>query len=301
MRLRERLVQVDVDDVEPHVARARDTADRVQVRAVVVHERAGAVEDRLDLLDVLVEEAERGRVGDHQPGGLRPDLRAHVVDIDVAALVRLHADEVIAGHRHRGRVRAVRRVGDDDLAALLVLASVGEVGVEEHQARELPLGTGGGLERDGVEPADLGEDLLQAPHELERALRALLLLERVQVAEPGQADEALVHARVVLHRARAERVEAGVDSEVSGRELGEVPDELGLGDLRQPRRRRPRELRRHLRHRQVVARERRGAAARLGALVDQRRHALSASTSRSTSAGVRFSVTATSSASSMPS
>ena len=33
--LRERLVQVDVDDVEAHVARPRDPADRVQVRAVV--------------------------------------------------------------------------------------------------------------------------------------------------------------------------------------------------------------------------------------------------------------------------
>ena len=74
VRLRERLVQVDVDDVEAHVAGPRDPADGVQVRAVVVHERAGAVEDPLDLLDVLVEEAERRRVRQHQARGLRPTL-----------------------------------------------------------------------------------------------------------------------------------------------------------------------------------------------------------------------------------
>mgnify|MGYP003694213937 CR=1 FL=1 len=33
----------------------------------------------------------------------------------------------------------------------------------------------------------------------------------MQVPEAGKADDALVHARVVLHRARAERVEARVD------------------------------------------------------------------------------------------
>ena len=45
---------------KPMSTRTRDAADRVQVRAVVVEERAGVVEDLRDLLDVLVEEAERG-------------------------------------------------------------------------------------------------------------------------------------------------------------------------------------------------------------------------------------------------
>ena len=49
-------MQIDVDDVEAHVAGTRDAAHGVQVRAVVVEERAGLVEDRGNLLDVLVEE-----------------------------------------------------------------------------------------------------------------------------------------------------------------------------------------------------------------------------------------------------
>src|SRR3712207_8645406 len=44
----------------------RDAAHGVQVRAVVVHERAGFVEHSRDLLDVLVEEPERRRIREHQ-------------------------------------------------------------------------------------------------------------------------------------------------------------------------------------------------------------------------------------------
>jgi hypothetical protein len=46
----------------------------------------------------------------------------------------------------------------------------------------------------------------------------------------------------VLHRARAERVEAGIDAERALGERADVADELGLGDLGQPRRARPGEL-----------------------------------------------------------
>ena len=83
----------------------------------------------------------------------------------------------------------MRGVGNDDLAPLLVLAPIAEVGAEEHQPGQLALRARRRLERDGVQAADLGEDLLQAPHQLERALRALLLLERVEVAESRQERE----------------------------------------------------------------------------------------------------------------
>src|SRR5205823_13062018 len=103
-------------------------------------------------------------------------------------------------------------------------------------SRDLSLRSRGRLERHGVEAGDLGQDLLEPPLELERALRPVLVLERVEVAEPRQRDDALVHARVVLHRARAERVEAGVDSERARRQLAEMADDLGLGEPGQARR-----------------------------------------------------------------
>ena len=63
---------------------------------------------------------------------------------------------------------------------------------------------------------------------------------------------ALVDARVVLHRAAAERVEAGIDPEVPVGQLGEVADDLVLGDLGESRRALPAELGGDLGHGQAV-------------------------------------------------
>src|SRR5882757_7258090 len=92
----------------------------------------------------------------------------------------------------------------------------------------------------------------------------------MQVREARQRDDALVDARVVLHRARAQRVEAGVDPEVALRELREVADELELVNLGKPRRLGAPQLLRNLRGRQaVVVRNRRRTTATLRLLVDQ--------------------------------
>src|SRR5205085_12662366 len=166
-------------------------------------------------------------------------------------------------------------------------------------------GPGGRLERHRVEPGDLGEDLLQAPLELERTLYAVLVLQRMEVREPGQLPEPLVDPRVVLHRAGAERVEARVDAEVARRQLGEVADELELGHLRKARRVGAPKLLRELAAREaLVARDERRAPAGLRLLVDQIHAAVTSartSASLSISSGVRFSVTLTSSTSSSPS
>src|ERR671931_472569 len=52
----EGLVGVDVDDVEPHVARPAPAEDRVEVRPVVVHESADPMDHLGDRLDVLLEQ-----------------------------------------------------------------------------------------------------------------------------------------------------------------------------------------------------------------------------------------------------
>ena len=91
----------------------------------------------------------------------------------------------------------------------------------------------------------------------------------MQPREPRQPDEPLVDPRVVLHRAAAERIEAGVDPEVARGELGEVAQHLRLGELGQARRLLACKLGRHLRHRQVRTRDAEAASARLRLLVDQ--------------------------------
>jgi hypothetical protein len=124
------------------------------------------VEDPRDLLDVLIEEAERGRVREHQAGRLLADLRPEIVQIDVPARVGVDLDQLVTGHRDARWVRSVGRVRDDDLAAAVTLAAVGEVRTHQHQSGELALGARGRLERDRIEARDLGKYLLELVHQL---------------------------------------------------------------------------------------------------------------------------------------
>ena len=300
-----------MDDVEAHVAGPREADDRVQVRAVVVEECAGLMEDPRDLLDALVEEAERRRVREHQPGRPLVHLPAQVLEVEVPACVRLDALELVARHRHARGIRAMGGVGRDDRVALL--AAVGEVRAHEQESGQLALRARGRLQRHSREPGDLGEDPLQVPHQLERALGALVLLMRVEIAETGQPADALVDAGVVLHRAGAERVEARVDAERPVREGSEVANELGLGELGEARRARaasesgssgfgspsPARVRRV----DPASTARRSAARRPRRVRARVTRSTSSSdcASRSMSSGVRFSVTATRSTSSIPS
>ena len=111
VRDRERLVQVQVRDVAAEVAEARVAEQRVEVRAVDVDLAAGVVHGLGDLEHVVLVHAVRRRVRDHQRGervGVRVDLGAQVVEVDVAGLVARDDDDLHAGE-HRGcRVRAVR-------------------------------------------------------------------------------------------------------------------------------------------------------------------------------------------------
>ena len=203
---------------------------RVEVGAVVVERRADVVDDVRDLLDVLVEQSERVRVGEHQAGDVVARLGLEVLEVDAAARVGADLHDLVAGHRHRRRVGAVRGVGRQHLGARL--AAVLVVGARQQHAGELAVRAGARLQRDVRQPGDLGERALQLPHQPQRALRAPRVLERVQARVAGQRGDPLVQLRVVLHRARAERVEAGVEVEVALREAVVVADDLRLGDLR---------------------------------------------------------------------
>ena len=89
----------------------------------------------------------------------------------------------------------------------------------------------------------------------------------------GQRGHALVELGVVLHRAGAERVEAGVEVEVALRQPVVVADDLGLGDLGELRRLgsaqlgRQQLVQRPLGH--VEGRRHERPTSRLGALVDR--------------------------------
>ena len=69
------------------------------------------------------------------------------------------------------------------------------------------------------------------------ALQRRLRLVRMHVQPTRQRRESFVALRIVLHRARSERIEMRVDRHVHGRQVGEVANDVGFGQFRQWRRR----------------------------------------------------------------
>ena len=191
------------------------------------------MDDLGDLRDVGVEHAQRVGVGQHQAGDRVVGLGPEVVEVHPAVGVGADLDDRHARHRHRRRVGPVRGVGGQhlgpDLPAVLV------EGARQEHARQLAVRPGARLQRDVRQAGDLAQRALQVVHQLQRALRALRRLQRVQPRVTGERGDPLVQPRVVLHRARPERVEARVEIEVATRELDVVTDQLGLGDLGQAR------------------------------------------------------------------
>ena len=172
VRRGEGLVQVRVDDVDAHVAGPGDADEGVEVRAVVVEERANVVEDlarsprcarRTDpsveefvrtlspavaLVDELAQEPRRRRsprVGP-QPSGAcsRPSSPR-----GIRAVGRVRGDDRVRAARPRRGPRSTRA------------SSISPVSSPWEPAR---------LERARMEPRDLDQRLLEPPHELERPL-----------------------------------------------------------------------------------------------------------------------------------
>jgi hypothetical protein len=111
-------VQVQVDDVNAHVAGPRDADERVHVRTVHVDESARVVDDAANLLNVALEDATRVRVREHQSRHVaRRAQFAQVCEVGQAFARRANRFDGEAGEVSGGRVRAVRRVGDEHHAA----------------------------------------------------------------------------------------------------------------------------------------------------------------------------------------
>jgi len=131
---------------------------RVEVRAVVVEESTGIVDDVGDLGDVALEEADRVRIGEHECGGVLADGRPERVEVDATVVAGGEFDHVVAGGRGGGEVRPVCRRGDHHLRAVGTVVFV--IRLRHEDPGELTCRARRRLEGDGVHATDLGEDVL---------------------------------------------------------------------------------------------------------------------------------------------
>ena len=227
----EGLVQVQVHHVHAEVAGPRLAHQRVHVGAVHVEQRALGVQNVGDLVNLALEDADGGGVGEHQRGGFFVDLASERFKIDAAFGVRLEVLDRVAADGRGGWVGAVRGVGDEDLLARIALRLV--PGADQQDAGELAVRAGRGLQRDGVHAGDFEQAALQQVDDFENALRQRVGPVGMGLGEAFNAGDQLVDARVVLHGAGAERIHAQVDGVVPGGEAREVANDFDLAQLGQ--------------------------------------------------------------------
>ena len=123
----------------------------------------------------------------------------------------------------------MRRIGDEDFLSRNSLRVV--IRPHNQQAGELSMGTGRRLERDCVHAGDFGEAVAQRLDDPQCTLRNFLGLIRMPVCQTVKTRNNFIHAGVVFHGARPERIHSEVNGIVPGGKPSEVANDFDLADL----------------------------------------------------------------------
>ena len=107
-------MQVQVHHVHAEVAGAHLAHQRIHVRAVHVKQRALGVQNVGDFVNLMLEDAQRRRIGEHQRRGLFVHLPRESFEIDAAVGIRLDILDRVAAQGRGGRIGAVGRVGNEN-------------------------------------------------------------------------------------------------------------------------------------------------------------------------------------------
>ena len=217
----ESFVQVDVHNVEAHVARAARAEHWVEVRTVVVHQCAALVHHFGYLRDAWFEQAERVGVCHHHRRNSVVEQSAQVFDVNRAVGGALHFDNFKSADRSRGWVCAVGGVRHDDLCPLHVAAAL-VVGTDNHQSCQLAMCPGKGVEGKLGQAGDGRQRPLQVVVDGQYALTGVRGLRRMGGCKFLPCGHFLIDVGVVLHCAATKWVEAVVHSEVVAAHVGVV-------------------------------------------------------------------------------
>ena len=222
------LVQIDVYHVEAHITWPRHSHDGVEVRAVVIEQAACAMHDLCHGENVLFKQAQRVRVGEHQPGDFAVHFCAQVVEIHQAVFVAGDLHHVVAHHMRGGGIGAMRAVRHQHLGAFVV-AAVLMVCTDHGHAGHFALRACGGLQGKRVHAQDFLEHFARIVQQREHALRVFFRQQWVQRRELARGP--LVHLGVVFHGAAPQRIHAVVYAKGALGKLHEMPGEFHLGNL----------------------------------------------------------------------
>ena len=185
MRRGEGLMEIEVQNVDPHVPGARHSDQRVHVRPVHIDQPTRFVDNPADLFDLLLEHSKGRGIGQHQRGNLIIDYRAKVVEIDAAVTAGFDRLDLIPADCRTGGIGSVGRIGNDDVFTGVPPRL--EAFTDRHQPRHLPLCTRRRLKTDRRHPGNLGERLFEILEQSQVSLRQFIRQIGVRCREPFES------------------------------------------------------------------------------------------------------------------
>ena len=108
-------MQVHVDDVKTHIAGTHLAEDGIQIGAIVVQQTTCLVDEGGNFLDLALEHTQRGRVGQHNAGGLRSNSLSQRLHIDIALAVGGDLAHLVSTHDGGCRIGSMGRIRHQDL------------------------------------------------------------------------------------------------------------------------------------------------------------------------------------------
>ena len=162
-------MQIQVHEVDAEVARTHLADQRVHVGAVHVEQAALGVHDFGDLVNLLLENAERIGIGQHQRSDFFIHLRRERGHIHHAARVRFQILHRITHHGGGRRIGAMRGVRNQNFLARRALGLV--ISAHQQESGQFAMRARGRLQRDRIHAGDFEQAVAQSLHDAQRALR----------------------------------------------------------------------------------------------------------------------------------
>ena len=122
------------------------------------------------------------------------------------------------------------RIGHNHTCALRV-ATRDVILTHHHQSGELTMSAGIGIESELGKTRQACESLLEIVVQFQGALCGGGILKRMQGGKTRHGGNLLVDLGIILHRAAAERIETGVDTEILLRQVGVMSHHIQLAHL----------------------------------------------------------------------
>ena len=133
-------VQVHVQHIKTHIARLNLTQNCIEVCAIVIEQPSGAMDSFSDLFNLTLKHTAGRRVSHHQTGRLRSDTGPKCCQIYIAVGIHRHFSDFISAHNRGGGIRAMGRIGDDNLGTRFIASRL-VISSNHCNACKLALGT----------------------------------------------------------------------------------------------------------------------------------------------------------------